>query len=111
MLLPQPSPTITGTMDEEELEEADVEEEPEDFNWEHSEAKRLLVEDLKCGAITQKRDDSFMTIQDAFDFRVEYQATDRTKWARRLRDARKQLTSSLKRAVLDSDAYFHDEGI
>jgi hypothetical protein len=99
-------------MDEEELEEEEVEEmEQEDFKWEHSDAKRLLVEDLICGAITQKRDDSFMTIQEAFDFRVEYQATDRAKWARRLRDARKQLVTSLKRADLDSDAYFHDEFI
>jgi hypothetical protein len=99
-------------MDEEEIEENEEEEiEPEGFNWEHSDAKRLLVEDLKCGAITQKRDDSFMTIQEAFDFRVEYQATDRLKWARRLRDARKQLTTSLNRAAADSDAYFHDEGI
>jgi predicted DNA-binding protein len=114
----QPNPTQSNNnrnMDEWELEEEEEENEeiqpPVDFNWEHSDAKRLLVEDLMCGAITQKRDDSFMTIQEAFDFRVEYQATGRTMWARRLRDARKQLASSLKRAEDDSDAYFHDKGI
>ena len=83
----------------------------EDFNWKHSEAKRLLVEDLICGAITQKQDDSFMTIQEAFNFWVEYQETDRAKWARRLRDARKQLVASLQRADQDSDAFFHDQGL
>ena len=102
-------------MDEEELEEGQMEleepEAPEDFNWEHSDAKRLLIEDLKCGAITEKQDDSVMTIQDAYDFWIEYMATDRSKWARRLRDARKQLKTSLEQAIIDSDSYFHDKSI
>jgi hypothetical protein len=100
-------------MDEEELQE-DKEmgtKEPKGFNWERSDAKRLLVKDLRGGAIPEEREDSFMTIQEAFDFRVEYQVTDRTKWARRLRDSRKQLATSLNRAIIDSESYFHDEGI
>ena len=71
-------------------------------------AKQLLVQDLKDKNIPMVRADSTMTIEEAFQSRPEFQSTKRSLWAGRLRATRDQVSSSMDRADIDSDAYFHD---
>lgn len=86
-------------------------EDDEDEAWQFSESKRLLVGDLKNGIIPMERNDSIMTIQEAYDSRPEFQATKRHYWARRLNDTRKQLQKCLDRAAVDSDTFYHDSAL
>lgn len=90
--------------------ELEGEEEDDNF-WESSEAKKILIEELENGVITMERDDSVMTIQEAYDSRPEYQATNRYKWAARLRSTRTHVGSAVARAETDSDAYHHDDDL
>lgn len=80
---------------------AEAEKDAADEDWRHCEAKELLIEDLRSGAIPLDKKE--MSIQQAYDSRPEYQATARDQWAERLRRTKIMVGFSLRRAQVDID--------
>ncbi|GKY90939.1 hypothetical protein MPSEU_000066700 [Mayamaea pseudoterrestris] len=74
--------------------------------WECSQAKKLLQEDLESGRVPLES--NYMKPKDVYNLRPEYQATDYSKFAGRLRSLRKILLDRKERAVSDTEAYNHD---
>jgi hypothetical protein len=79
-------------------------------NWQNSEAKKLLLQDLHTGAIPL--DGDLMTPRDAYRQRPEFAEFDGyANFPSRLRGARQQVARLQNRAASDSAAFAHDQQI
>jgi len=82
---------------------------PKKKNWQNSEAKKLLLQDLRSGLITL---DTKMTPMEVYCQRPEFAEFGGYKnFPSRLRSARQQISSKNDRCVSDSDALAHDRRI